>query len=112
MSTAGASILAVGYLIPLVYLVVDPIRTACALQSLERDRSRVADAVPAPDRELRSDSSGDRGGVRVRKAAVITYLRRTAAVAHHFEGLQQQRDAATLAMWIFLKCSSTSAVRT
>ena len=54
MSTAGASILGVGYLLPLLYLLWS-LRYGAdrAGQSVGRDRPRVADAVAAADRELR-----------------------------------------------------------
>ena len=54
MSTAGASILGVGYLLPLVYLLWS-LRYGARRggQPVGRDRPGVADAVAAADRELR-----------------------------------------------------------
>ena len=54
MSSAGASILGVGYLIPMVYFVWSlRYGKQRRRQSLGRDGPRVADAVAAADRELR-----------------------------------------------------------
>ena len=50
MSTAGASILAVGYLLPLIYLMlVAEIRQAGRAESVGRDRPGMADALAAAD---------------------------------------------------------------
>ena len=69
MSTAGASILGVGYLLPLCYLVWS-LRYGAARrrQSVGRDRAGMEDAVAAADRELRRDAGRDRGAVRLRAA--------------------------------------------
>ena len=57
MSTAGASILGVGYLLPLCYLLWSlQLRRAGAQRIRGRDRARVDDAVAAADRELRRSS--------------------------------------------------------
>ena len=55
LSSAGATILAAGYLLPLAYLTWSLFWGAGARQSLGGDRARMADAVAAADRELRRD---------------------------------------------------------
>ncbi len=67
MSTAGASILGVGYFLPLVYLhLVDALRPESQLQSLERHGSGVADAVAAPDPQFRPRTRGHAASLRLR----------------------------------------------
>ena len=111
MSTAGASILGVGYLLPLVYLLWSLRYGAIApAQPVGRDRPRVADAVAAADRELRDDAGRHRGGVRVLRrppeAGMLSepWPRGThPRYAHQFD---ERRAAArarrTLGMWVFL----------
>ena len=67
LSSAGASILAVGYLLPLAYLFWSlrygaPRRP----ESVAGDRAGMADAVAAADRKLCRDAGGHRGAIRVR----------------------------------------------
>ena len=66
LSSAGASILGVGYLIPMVYLAWS-LRYGRhrRLESLGRGRPRVDDDVAAADRELRRDAGRDLGRLRV-----------------------------------------------
>ncbi len=69
MSTAGASILGVGYLIPLVYLIWShALREGRPGQPVGRNGAGVADAVAAAAGELPRDPGRDRGGVRLRQA--------------------------------------------
>ena len=65
MSTAGASILGIGYLLPLVYLMWSMRYGPKASGQPWRRRARVADDVAAADRELRDAAGRDRGGVRL-----------------------------------------------
>ena len=60
MSTAGASILGVGYLLPLIYLIWS-LRYGhdAPAESVGRDGPGVADAVAAADAQLRRDAGGD-----------------------------------------------------
>ena len=54
MSTAGASILAVGYVLPLFYLLWSLVRPRRRAESLARDRPGMADAFAAADAQLRA----------------------------------------------------------
>ncbi len=57
MSSAGASILAVGYVLPLFYLILVAVRRqAGRTQSVGRDRPGMANAVAAADAQLRRDA--------------------------------------------------------
>ena len=63
MSTAGASILAVGYLLPLVYLTLSLWLGAIAgAEPVGRHGPGVADALAAADPQLRRDPRRDRSG--------------------------------------------------
>ena len=66
MSTAGASILAVGYVLPLVYLLLSLRRPPNAgPEPLGRDGPGVADRLAAAGPQLRRDPRRDRGALRV-----------------------------------------------
>ncbi len=68
MSTAGASILGLGYLIPMIYLhVVAPETEGRRQQPLEGDGTRVDDRVPAADAQFRHRADGDDGAVHLRR---------------------------------------------
>ncbi len=64
LSTAGASILAVGYLLPMIYFVWSMRygRPAPA-ESMERCRSGVADPLAAPNLQLRRAARRDLGSL-------------------------------------------------
>ena len=66
LSTAGATILGVGYLIPFVYLIWS-LRHGKAgrTQSVGRKRTGVANVLPAARNEFRRDARGDRGTIYV-----------------------------------------------
>ena len=67
LSSAGASILAIGYLLPLAYLFWSLRYGAPAGPNpWRRQRAGMADAVAAADRKLRRDAGGHRGAIRVR----------------------------------------------
>ena len=104
MSTAGASILAVGYVVPLVYLHLVPgLWQEGGLQSLGGDGPGVANALAAADREF--PESADRHGAALRlfpKGARNCRLSIIPRLAHHFDSMDQQRQAGTLGMWVFL----------
>ena len=112
MSTAGASILGVGYLLPLVYLIWS-LRYGRDRrpEPVGRGRPGVADDVAAADRELRGDAGRHAGGLRLpaRRWNTMSHdaggARTQAhhpALAHHFDDLEQQSEATTLGMWMFL----------
>ena len=111
LSSAGASILGVGYLLPLVYLLWS-LRYGRDRrpESVGRRRPRVADAVAAADRELRGDAGRDLGGVRLPGAGGascrLTPRRITRRIIRRSRTTStastQQREAATLGMWVFL----------
>ena len=84
------------------------------VESVGRRRPRVDDDVAAADGELRGDADRHLGRVRVSGEPgggpcrlTRGHARRTApphhpALAHHFDNLAQQSEAATLGMWVFL----------
>ena len=111
LSSAGASILGVGYLLPMIYLMWSlRYGTRRRLEPVGRGRPRVDDDVAAADRELRGDAGRHVGRLRLSDAGGgPCCLRRDAhdaahhpALAHQFDNLEQQREAATLGMWVFL----------
>ena len=111
LSSAGASILGVGYLIPMIYLMWSlRYGTARRREPVGRGRPRVDDDVAAADGELRGDADRHVGRVRLparRWRVMLPDGRRTAhahhpALAHQFDNLEQQSEAATLGMWVFL----------
>ena len=117
LSSAGASILAVGYvLIACLPHLLALQRRSGRRQPVARHRPRVDDAVAAAARQLRGDAGGDRGRLRVLEAGDQSCLTRRGrtpaatprarghhpALQHHFDTLEQQHEAATLGMWIFL----------
>ena len=66
LSSAGASILGVGYLLPLIYLMWSlRYGTARRLEPVGRGRPRVDDDVAAADRELRRDAGRHLGRLRL-----------------------------------------------
>ena len=70
LSSAGASILGVGYLIPMIYLMWSlRYGRARRLESVGRGRPRVDDDVAAADGEFRGDADRDLGRVRLSDAA-------------------------------------------
>ena len=113
LSSAGASILAVGYLFVGIYLTASlfwgevPVTTP-------GDRSRVDDAIAAAA-TLRDAAGRDRGGVSIRGGRLKlsdsvaahagshgTHAAHHRDLQHHFDSLDQQHEAATLGMWLFL----------
>ena len=106
MSSAGASILAVGYLIPLIYLIwsmrYGPVAgpNPWGATGLEWETPS-----PPPTENFERDSRGDGRSVRATAPKeVSSWLTVTprAPLAHQFEDLEQQHEAASLGMWIFL----------
>ena len=94
-------------------------------QSVARDGPRVDDAVAAAAAQLRGAAGRDRGRLRVLEAgdqSCLTPSPRTPVMhgthahhhpdlQHHFDTLEQQHEAATLGMWLFLVtevCSSAA----
>ena len=65
LSSAGASILAVGYVLVAIYLIARSSTARGGRQPVARDRARVDDAVAAAAAELRDAAGGDRGRLRV-----------------------------------------------
>ncbi len=78
LSSAGATILAAAYLLPLFYLtLLDLPRRPCAGQSVGQPGPGVADTVAAIHQELRRDADRDRGPVRVFQARDTRCLRKS-----------------------------------
>ena len=117
LSTAGATVLAVGY------LAADAVPHLLVLQGREGRRQSVAghrprmdDAVAAAAAQLHRPAGGDRRRLRVLEAGDQSCLTRCRhadahgararrhhpAHQHHFETMEQQDEASTLGMWIFL----------
>ena len=72
LSTAGASILAVGYILPLFYLLWShEVRQEAPAQPLARHRPGMANPLPAPHRQLRGNAHRHR-----RSPTPITHARR------------------------------------
>ena len=70
LSTAGASILAVGYVLPMIYFMWSLRYGELApTESVERGWAGVDDAVAAADAQLRRDASRDLGSLRLRASA-------------------------------------------
>ena len=112
LSSAGASILGVGYLIPMVYLM-------WSLRYGQLAGSNPWGAVglewtttsPPPTENFAEtpivtwdayDYRRAGGGSRCLRCAHDASRATTPALAHHFDNLEQQREAATLGMWVFL----------
>ena len=112
LSSAGASILGVGYLLPMVYLIWS-LRYGQhrRLEPVGRGRPRVDDDVAAADRELRRDADRHLGRLRLPDAGggpccltaaahastrIIRRSRTTSTTS------SSRREASTLGMWVFL----------
>ena len=120
LSSAGASILGIGYLLPFIYLIYSLVQgQARAGESVGREGPRVDDLVAAADVQLRRGPDRDRAGVRLQAAAggarwldahrTHSWRRiRHGAHAHHpkqqhhFYSMEQQLEASILGMWVFL----------
>ncbi len=123
-STAGATILGVGYLLPILYLTWSlKYGEIAGNNPWQATGLGVADAVAAADRELPRDSDHGPRSLRLRVAGAPerkrgSQCRIAPAVAHgapaaahhehppyqrhHFETVEQQTDATNFAMWLFL----------
>ena len=112
LSSAGASILGVGYLIPMVYLIwslrygtarrrrIRGARSASSGRRRRRRRPRIS-----PRRRSSPWDAYDYpvagGGPRCLRRTRTSHAHHP-ALAHHFDNLEQQSEAATLGMWVFL----------
>ena len=134
MSSAGASILAVGYMIPLFYLVYSLFAGEKAgAESVGRKGTRVGDSFAAADGELPGDADRHRAA-RTSTRPVMRWalsnghthaehypgpihnppVKKGEAhkghephahhpkLQHHFDDMDQQLEASTLGMWVFL----------
>ena len=121
LSSAGAWSSALGYLLPVIYLaLVAHARAQMAgAESVGRHRARVDDAVAAADRELHRAADRDAKAYdtststremqsclthgRARRATATRHAHaHHPALQHHFDTMEQQQEAATLGMWVFL----------
>ena len=115
MSSAGAGVLAIGYLLPLVLSrLVALVRRARRPESLGRDRPRVADPIAAADAQLRHAARGAAGRLRLHAgvgsaaarpgrpmSAAATAIERAAPPASRDER-EARRETAAFGMWVFL----------
>ena len=114
LSSAGASILGVGYLLPMIYLdLVAALRPHRRLEPVGRGRPRVDHDVAAADRELRRNAGRHLGRLRVSDARWRVMLPERGS-DHRAGGSRIRRsrttsttsasrqEAATLGMWVFL----------
>ena len=115
LSTAGASILAVGFVLPAIYLTYSCFFGEDATgQSVGREGAGVGDHVAAADRELPGDADRDDAGLRLHARGDPRCLTRPSpprsvddhehhpALQHHFDTLEQQLHASQFGMWVFL----------
>ncbi len=109
LSSAGATILAVAYLMPLVYLTWSLFRGARApANPWQRDRARMADPVAAAHREFRGHAGHHQRAVRLSTAGGARACRlarargRTAAVEIQYRDRRYQSETARSGMWLFL----------
>ena len=108
MSSAGATVLGVGYLIPLIYLIwsmrYGPIAEPNPWGATGLEWKT---ASPPPTENFARDSRGNRGSVRIRarRRPPVTDAEahaQNAGLAHQFEDLEQQQEADALGIWVFL----------
>ncbi len=110
LSTAGASVLAVGYLIPLIYFVwslqygemagANPWgATGLEWQTSSPPPLHNFDETPVVTHEAYDYSAG--AGRGDSKLAIEPHAE-TLALREQFDTAEQQKDASTLGMWIFL----------
>ena len=113
MSSAGASILGVGYLIPLIYFVWSMrYGPAAGPNPWGATGLEWQTPSPPPTDNFERHSDRDRRAVRLREAGDAPCLKRTPQcprsrtdghpLAHQFEDLEQQHETDTLGIWVFL----------
>ncbi len=112
-STAGASLLAFGFVIILIYLIYALVRGERRRgQPLGFARLRVDDHLAAAQAQLRRDArdhpglalvpGAGGGGGACRHLRAPTPLRHNPHLAHHFDTIEKQDYAVRLGMWLFL----------
>ena len=105
MSSAGASILGLGYVVPLIYLIWSMRYAAPAgpnpwgATGLEWQTSS-----PPPTHNFEEHTGGDGGGICLRRTErrISRVAEGNGALADQFDDLAQQHEAASLGMWVFL----------
>ena len=125
LSSAGASILGLGYLHPgHLFRLVAEVRRSGRQQPVGRVGPRVAHPVAAAHRELHGSADRHPGSVRIHTARSfgrpslsngIAHAEGASplpghghahahhpALQHHFDTMSQQREAGVLGMWVFL----------
>ena len=111
LSTAGASILAVGYVLPMIYFtVVAALWRDCAAESVERGRPGVDDRrrrrrrITSTRRRLSPGKPTTTSTSRKRRFPLATSDIQIAerALQHHFADMEQQQETSTFGMWMFL----------
>ncbi len=117
LSSAGASILAVGYMLVAIYLIASLFKGEEAGDNPWHATGLewTTQSPPLPH-NFDDAAGGDRGRLRVLEAgdqSCLTQSPRTPGrtgrttriirdLQHHFDTLEQQHEAATLGMWLFL----------
>ena len=105
LSSAGATILAVAYLLPLAYLIWSLLYGERApANPWRRHRARMADTIAAADRELRRDPDRHRRSVRLPAARGRRSSMSETVVPHEFQyaSARHQSETAIAGMWLFL----------
>ena len=114
LSTAGSTILAVGYLLPMVYFL-----WSMRYGKVAPDNPWGASGLewmttsPPPTFNFDDTPGGDLGSLRLREHSrsaggaqladsPIAVEHHNPALKHHFADMEQQRDASSLGMWLFL----------
>ncbi len=119
LSTAGATILAVGYLLPMVYFLWS-MRYGKPAPDNPWNAAGLEWTIPSPPTtlQLRRAASRDLGSLQLRRdstnaergsplhtsppATVEGEAHENPALLHHFATEEQQKNAASLGMWLFL----------
>ena len=123
LSTAGASILGVGYLMPMIYFtwslthgkVAGEIRGARAASSgrsrrrrrpktsrSRRSSPRARTSTHRAGRSALSDAPTLSAATRRDSSALARARAAPSDLQHHFDSMAQQAEASTLGMWVFL----------
>ena len=113
LSSAGASILGVGYVLAFIVLLVSLWTgkkagdnpwgaTTLEWQTSSPPISENFEVTPVVTQEAYTYTSEERLYTLSSTTSPVVEVDQTPAARHHFESLEQQKDASTIGMWIFL----------